>query len=262
MNPIRIAVLVLGVAAAGGALMLAMAPKPAPVVSQAAAPTLAPVPTDQVMVAARDLPLGKILTPADLSWQAWPKEAVAPFMIHRDDKAMADIAGSIVRAAFYPGEPIRRERLIKGANSGFLSAVLPSGKRAVAITIDMQGSTSAGGFVLPNDRVDVLRTVKASAAPGASETYVTETLLTNIRVLAIGQSVEDKNGQTVVTGSTATLELDPVQAETVVLAQRTGQLSLTLRSMLDAAQTGDPARVADGRTTVIRFGVEADGATH
>jgi pilus assembly protein CpaB len=258
MNPIRIAILVLGVAAAGGAVMLALNPKPpepqAPVAEKAAAP--APVPVDQILVAARDLPPGHVIAADDLTWQAWPKEGLAPFMIHKDDKVVADLTGSIVRSDFYGGEPIRREQLIKGANSGFLSAVLPSGKRAVAITIDTQGSTTAGGFILPNDHVDVIRTVKLPTSANGADSFTSETILTNIRVLAIGQNVQDKNGQTVVVGSTATLELDPKQAETVILAQRGGQLSLALRSMLDAQNTAVPD--SSDRTTVIRYGVESD----
>lgn len=261
MNPIRIAVLVLAVAAAGGAVVVAMNQKqPAPVQVTAAAP--APTSTDEILVAAKELPLGKVITPDDMAWQPWPKDAVAAFMIKRDDKVVADLTGSIVRSDFYLGEPIRRERLIKGANSGFLSAVLPSGKRAVAINIDTAGSTSAGGFVLPNDRVDVVRTIKPNAVGAAATDFITDTLLTNIRVLAIGQNVQDKNGQTVVVGSTATLELDPLQAETVILAQRTGQLSLTLRSMLDASQNSAVTHMADGKTTIIRYGVETDGSPH
>ncbi|MDX7952764.1 Flp pilus assembly protein CpaB [Lichenihabitans sp. Uapishka_5] len=261
MNPIRIAVLVLGVAAAGGAVMLALSPKPqAPAPVAAAAPPPVAAPVDQILVATHELQLGKLVSADDLGWQTWPKASITAFMIQHDDKVVAELTGSIARVNFYAGEPIRRESLIKGATAGFLSAVLPSGMRAVAITIDAQGSTSAGGFVLPNDRVDVIRTVKGSGTAMA-ESYNSETLLTNVKVLAIGQNIQDKNGAPTQVGSTATLELDPVQAETVILAQRTGQLSLALRSMQDAAQTGHVA-IADGKTTVIRYGIETDAGTH
>lgn len=262
MNPIRIAVLVLGVAAAGGAVMLAMSPKPqapTPVAAMPAPVPPPPAPVDQIMVASHDLPLGRVLSADDIGWQSWPEQSLAPFMIHRDNKAASDVVGAIVRGSFYAGEPLRAERLIKGANSGFLSAVLPSGMRAVAITIDAQGSTSAGGFVLPNDRVDVIRTVRGGGNAGA-ESYTSETLLTNVKVLAIGQNVQDKNGTPTQVGTTATLELDPVQTETVILAQRSGQLSLALRSMQDAGQTG-AVNLAEGRTTVIRYGIEADAGS-
>lgn len=259
MKKSRIFALFLAVAAAAGAFMLANqshAPAPAPVVQ-------APVPaaTEDVLVAVRDLPLGTPVNEGGVAWQAWPKEAVAPGMIRKADtpKGIEDIKGSIVRTDLFQGEPVRREKLIKGAG-GFMSVKLPAGKRAVAINIDSQGSTTAGGFILPDDRVDVIRTYREESkggAAGQSDNYISETLLQNVKVLAVGQNVQQKDGQTVVVGSNATLELDPVQAETIVLAQRTGQLSLTLRSMLDAKQPSQA--VATSRSmTVVRFGTATE----
>ena len=265
MKKSRIFVLFLAVAAAVGAYVLANGsrePAPAPV---AVAPP--PAPTDEVLVAARDLPLGTVVNEGGIVWQAWPKEAVAAGMIRKADmpKAVETFRGSIARDNLFQGEPIRREKLIKG-DGGLMAATLPAGMRAVAINIDSQGATSAGGFILPNDRVDVIRTYReeSKAAPGGnggtSDSYVSETLLQNVRVLAIGQNVQQKDGQTVVVGSNATLALDPVQAETIVLAQRTGQLSLTLRSMLDAKQPSQ-APVATSRSmTVVRFGTATEDA--
>src|SRR5690606_27734810 len=132
---------------------------------------------------------------------------------------------------FFAGEPIRRERLVQGQSSGYLAASLPPGYRAVAITIDQTGATSAGGFVLPNDRVDVISTTRIGA--GGSESYESRTILSNVRVLAIGQNVQERNGERFVIGGNATLEVDPGQAEALVLAQRMGQLSLSLRSIMD-----------------------------
>ena len=249
--------------AAGGAYMLASAPKPAQVVT-ASAPVPPPPQTQDVLVAAKDLALGTVVGDGDVTWQPWPKGGVAAGMIVKDDnpKILDDIRGSIVRSAFFAGEPIHHEKLIKGTNSGFMSAILPSGMRAVAINIDSQGATTAGGFILPNDRVDVVRTFHDDAAKGLnSNTFTSETLLHNVRVLAIGQNVQEKNGQPVVVGSNATLELDPVQAETVILAQRVGQLSLTLRSMQDANKPEDATVApADKDVTVVRFGYAGEGA--
>ncbi len=257
MKKSRIIALFLALVAAAGAFVLASGQKaPAPVQVVTIAP---PAPqTDDVLVAAKDLPLGTIVNEAQLQWQPWPKDAIPQGLIKKSDNPaiVADLRGSIARASMIQGEPVRREKLIKSENSGFMAAILPAGKRAVAITIDSQGATTAGGFILPNDRVDVVRTFHD---PGKTntDTFISETLLQNIRVLAIGQNVQDKNGQPVVVGSNATLELDPTEAETVILAQRTGQLSLTLRSMQDVRQPANAAQAKSG-VTVVRYGTASE----
>ncbi|HEX2266065.1 MAG TPA: Flp pilus assembly protein CpaB [Solirubrobacterales bacterium] len=252
MKPARLAVL--GVAIlSGGAAALMMgrgAPPPAP-----PAPVLKAANTSDVLVAAGDLPLGQTLRAGDLRWQPWPAEAVPPGASVRLMRpgAVEDIAGSMVRSAFLAGEPIRRERLIKANGSGFMSAILPSGMRAVAISIDTRGASSAGGFIQPKDRVDVLRT-----ASGGEE-QLTDTILSNIRVLAIGQNIQERNGEKVVTGETATLELTPGQAEEVILAQKTGQLSLALRSLADAQQV-EMREERESVLTIVRYGVPKQAA--
>ncbi len=251
---------VLGVAlAAGGAAMLVVGggqKQLAPIIQ--ALPAAPQMDTDEVLTAARELPMGTLVAEPDLAWTVWPRSAVGAGMIRKSElpNIVTDLKGSIARASLFAGEPIRREKLVKGPNAGFMSAMLASGSRAVAINIDSSGATSAGGFVLPNDRVDVLRTFRDE--DGGKESFATQVLLTNVRVLAIGQNVQEKNGQPVVTGSNATLEVDPRQAETLVLAQRVGQLSLVLRSMLDAAktETREPEPAETG-LTIVRAGVAA-----
>ncbi|GJD47986.1 hypothetical protein OPKNFCMD_0699 [Methylobacterium crusticola] len=255
--------LLIGVAVVSGTaafyLMSGREPPPAPVVQQAAPPP--PADTVDVLVAAAELPLGQTLKPADLRWQPWPKGAAGDGFLQRSavPTALEDTTGSIVRSPFLAGEPMRREKLIKANGSGFLSAILPSGMRAVAISIDARGSNTAGGFILPNDRVDVLRTYRDEEASrtGNSDVQLSETLLTNIRVLAVGQTVQERNGERVVTGDTATLELTPAQTEVITLAQKVGQLSLALRSLADASQAApDPVdRKAEAGLTVVRYGV-------
>ncbi len=265
MKTSRILLLFLALVAAVGAFLVASGPRapgPAPV---ALAPPPPPA-TDDVLVAAKDIPLGTLIGDGAVSWLALPKEAVAPGMIRKSDnpKILDDIRGSIARAGLSQGDPVRREKLVKGTDPGLMAAILPTGRRAVAINIDSQGSTTAGGFILPNDHVDVIRTYREepkgpSGTGGASgDTYISETLLQNVRVLAIGQNVQEKDGQTVVVGSNATLELDPVQSETVVLAQRTGQLSLALRSMLDSKLPNQSAPPSSKSMTVIRFGTATE----
>jgi pilus assembly protein CpaB len=206
-----------------------------------------------------------MLSESDLSWQAWPRDAISKGMVRKTDGSnpIEDVKGSVSRGNIFEGEPIRREKLVKGPNSGFLSAILPTGYRAVAINIDAQGGTTAGGFILPNDRVDVIRTFRDQDQSRISGTdvYTSETILSNVRVLAIGQNVQEKNGERVITGSNATLELDPKQAETVVLAQRVGQLSLTLRSMVDANKQNEDFNHDDRDSiTVVRYGFAARAA--
>jgi pilus assembly protein CpaB len=260
MKIARFAVLGIALAAGGGAaLMMRGGSKPAPTPVAAPAP---PMPTVEVLVAAIDLPLGQGIKPESLRWQAWPANAPSTGLIKKAEagNVMEELMGSIVRSPLLTGEPIRREKLIKG-NGGFMSAILPSGMRALAIAMDNRGTTNAGGFILPNDRVDVIQTVQVSA-DGSAATTKSEIILSNVRVLAIGQNVQERNGEKVVTGETATLELTPAQAEQIVLAQRVGQLSLALRSIADVNETGTPKREERNTTLqIIRFGVQQQAPT-
>jgi pilus assembly protein CpaB len=224
--------------------------------------------TEDVLVAARDLPMGSVIADGDMTFEAWPRASATPATIRRSDgpAVLEDIKGSIARTNFLAGEPIRRDKLVKGPNSGFLSAILPSGLRAVAINVDSRGSTSAGNFILPNDHVDIIHTyndAEASKATG-TDVYASETILANVRVLAIGPNVQEKNGEQIVAGETATLELDSHQAEIVTLAQRVGQLSLALRSMLDANATVDTHKPVadDDKITIVRYGVATQAGKH
>jgi pilus assembly protein CpaB len=260
MKTARLAVLGIALAAGGAAALLMSGGNPPPPPPKVAAPSIATV---EVLVAAADLPMGQGVKPADLRWQAWPADSASAGLIKKPDapNALEETAGSIVRSAFLSGEPIRREKLIKTDGTGFMSAILPSGMRAVAISIDNRGASSAGGFILPNDRVDVIRTYKddeASRSSG-SDVHRSDTILSGIRVLAIGQNVQERNGEKVVTGETATLELTPAQAELVTLGQKIGQISLVLRSLADANKTQEIVR--DAGMTIVRHGVTKQAPT-
>src|SRR3984957_9385906 len=240
MNRVQIVVLGVTVLAFGGAYILFNSGQAPPPQTVQVAPK---IDTDEVLVAARDLPMGTQLSEADFTWQKWPMQALSELMIKKSEGPQAiEIAkGAVTRNSFLQGEPMRRDKLIKGPNSGFLSAILPSGMRAVAINIDSSGGSTAGGFILPNDRVDVIRVYRDEEQTKLRglEVNTAQTILSNVRVLAIGQNIQEKNGEKTVVGTNATLELDPTQAELIILAQRTGggsgSLQLTLRSMLDAA---------------------------
>ncbi len=257
MKPARIIVLGIAVVAAGAAAMLMSRPAAPP--ETVVVERKAPVATTDVLVASADLPIGTMLKEGDLRWQPWPSDYVPAGSVTRSDKdKLSDFNGAIVRTGFLVGEPIRQEKLVKANSNAFMSAILPPGMRAVAISIDTRGSNTAGGFILPNDRVDIIRTYRdEEAAKGGGEGQSSETLLQSIRILAIGQNVQDKNGEKVVTGETATLEVTPAQAEMLALAQKTGQLSLALRSLADAGKTAETREPKDDESslTLIRYGV-------
>jgi pilus assembly protein CpaB len=250
MSPARIIILVVALLAGLGAALLVQGPKaPAPVAK------IQPAPTVPVLVAAAEIPVGNTVTANDLRWLDWPLASVPAGVIRKDEapEAEKEIIGQVSRYATLGAEPIRREKLIKTDGTGFLSAVLPAGMRAVAISTDSRGANTAGGFILPNDRVDVISTERGEAA-GGQESYASEVILRNIRVLAIGQNVQERNGEKVVVGETATLQVEPGQVENLVQAQKTGTLSLALRSLKDANETAPPTQ-ADNSMTLVRYGV-------
>lgn len=253
MKAARLLVLAIAVVAGGLAALLASGSDNTP---PAAPAPVVQMDTVEVLVAKNDLGIGQKVGPDDLRWQLWPAAvAGGPTFIRRGERgdAVEQLTGAIVRSPLAAGEPVRDGKLIKGQGSGYMAAILPSGMRAVSTEISPE--TGAGGFILPNDRVDVLLTRRERDA----ET-VSETILTDIRVLAIDQTVEEKNGQRVVVGRTATLELSPRQTETLAMARQMGTLSLALRSLLDSgpsrnAQTDDKDAGTRSRLNVVRFGV-------
>ena len=263
MKPARLAVLGVAILSGGAAALMMRGGEPPP--PPPPAPVVQGPPMSEVLVAAGDVSMGQTLRPTDLNWQPWPADVVPGGYIKRtqNPRALEETAGSIARSNFLGGEPIRREKLIKADGSGFMSAILPSGMRAVAISIDTRGATSAGGFILPNDRVDVLRTRRddESSRSGGGDVHLTETILSNIRILAIGQNIQERNGEKVVTGETATLELTPAQAEVVTLAQKIGQLSLVLRSLADAQRVDEVKEERESGLTIVRYGVPKQAAS-
>ena len=256
MKTAHIIILGIALAASGGAAYVANT-MIAPVTQVVEAPKSETV---KVLVANADVNVGTALGAQDMRWQEWPIAAASALYINVKDSpnGVADWTGAVARAPFVAGEPIRPAKLIKGNGSGFLSAILPAGMRAVATKIAVD--TAAGGFILPNDRVDLILTRRDAemAKQTGVESWTSETILKNVRILAIDQSVEDKDGQKVITGSTATLELAPQQTEVLALAKEMGSLSLTLRSLADSGPTAaETIDTGDGNLglAVIRYGV-------
>jgi len=267
MGPVRILILAVALAAAIGAVVvvrgMSKAQAPAAEAAQAAP---APKPAAMVLVAKRDLPPGTRLAVTDLTWQSWPQESLNPAFIVQgaerkppandtqkiaataseiakaavgapDDQAAA-LAGAVVREALLANEPVTERKLVRAGSAGVMAVALEPGMRAVAVPLSAE--TAAGGFILPGDHVDVVQSREADAG---DKRYVSETVLKNVKVLAIDQTTAAPDGSAVV-GATATLSLTPSQAEVLVLAKSEGRLTLVLRSYADIA--GPPVTVASG----------------
>jgi pilus assembly protein CpaB len=248
-------IVVLGVAVVAGGLAALMAGRQAPA-PKPAAPPVAKLDTTEVLVAKSDIGLGQPITIGELQWQTWPVAAASAYFIRKNDRpnATEELAGSIARAPMMTGEPIREAKLIKANGSGFMAAILPAGMRAISTEISPE--TGAGGFILPNDHVDVILSRRdREAEKSGQDPFVSETILSNIRVLAIDQAIEEKNGQKVVVGKTATLELGASQAERLALARQLGTLSLALRSIADGGKTEEKSAPRAAGITTVRFGV-------
>jgi len=211
-----------------------------------------------VLVAAKNINLGDSISAADLKWQQWPVKGVTPGLITKSahPDATNTLSGAVARAPFIAGEPIKEQKLIKTSDGGVMAAILPAGMRAVSTPI--REETAAGGFILPNDHVDVLLSHKVRV--GSKDQTVSEAVLRNIRVLAIGQEIENKDGEKVATGKTATLELTPRQADVLAQAQSMGEVSLALRSLADSApgKNEPTAKIGDplsGSVKILKYGV-------
>jgi pilus assembly protein CpaB len=256
MNRARIVVLTVAICAGGVAAYLASgsdnsAPPPAPV---------AQLPTVDVLVAKNDIGLGQTVKPEDVQWQTWPAATASAAFIRRNERpeGVTQVTGSIARAPFIQGEPIRDQKLVKTEGSGFMAAILPTGMRAISTEISPE--TGAGGFILPNDRVDVILTKREknpdSKGPDVSNS---EIILTNVRVLAIDQAPKEKEGASSLVGKTVTLELKPEQAETLARSRQSGSLTLALRSIADinAVEKADDQQLnkRGENLNVIRYGV-------
>lgn len=253
MRPIQLVILLVAFGAAGAAGMIAMnlSKRPA-AVKQEIANTPA-IETVEVLVASADVNMGTAITSDKMTWKMWPSEGLSSEFITRTQRAdaISELQGTLVRSPIMSGEPIREAKLVR-SDRGFLSAVMPKGMRAVAVKVN--AATAAGGFILPNDRVDVIVIITSRSSSGAASS---ETLLTNVRVLAIDQTVQTQNtdqAAVVVAQDTVTLEVTPEQAELVAQAQQVGTISLSLRSIEDMAIGPGEVEKPTG-ISVVKFGL-------
>ncbi len=195
------------------------------------------VKTVDVLVAAKDIEMGEKLSAGSIIWKSWPQDNVLDSMITKDETPDADVAMAESRALvqMFEGETINQKKLVDPKGGGFMSAVLPKGMRALSVAISDR--SSAGGFILPFDRVDVILTRKINAPGSGAAIVKSETVLSNVRVLAINQTFRQaKEGEEIsVKGTeTATIELTMQQAEIVARVESEGELSLALRSIAES----------------------------
>lgn len=249
---LRIAILFLALAAAGGAAWMIStrtgAPEQPVVVVEAA-----PDPTSEILVAAEDIGLGDRVTAAQFRWQSWPDHLRHDGFIVRDSAAdaAARLDGAIARSRMVAGEPILPGKLAE-PGSGLLAALLMEGERALAVRITAENT--AGGLVVPGDRVDVLLVRNQRNARGEDATMA-ETILRNIEVLAIDQQAGDPEPGAFV-GRTATLRLTAEQAERLAAAEASGRIALALRAAHDRLLV-EPDGVAPPEPEVVTAAVEA-----
>jgi pilus assembly protein CpaB len=216
--------------------------------TQAAAPAPVEAPKEsRILVADGALTAGTILKPEHLRWQTWPEDGLLDvYVVH--GKAGADqqttaregLLGAVVRTGMVDGEPITDKRVVRPGDRGFLAAMLAEGHRALSVPVNAASGIS--GLIFPGDRVDVIlsHSIK-DAGEGRSERKASETVLSDIRVLALDQRTDDVDGERVV-AKTATLEVDPKEAEKLSLAQKLGDLSLSLRPIARDGDAQEPAR--------------------
>lgn len=189
-----------------------------------------------VLVAKRSLARGMFVKVEDLRWQAWPDEILdESYVVKGGPRKAEDFAGAVVRFPVVAGEPVTSERLVRPGERGFLAAALKPGMRAVTIPVSV--TTGVAGFILPGDHIDMLLTHRFGGRKGGR--YATETLMPDIRVIAIDQRLNLQN-QGVKVSKTLTFEVTPKEVEMVTVARRLGSISLSLRSL------AQPELAADG----------------
>lgn len=221
----------------------------------------------EIMVSSKAIEAGAKIMPGDLKWQGWPKSALDASFITKEAQpgALEDAAaGSVARIPMVSGEPVTTQKVIKADGAGFMAAVLTPGMRAVGVKLTTE--RGAGGFILPNDRVDVIMTRKMGNDGNGVPAYNAATVLEDVRVLAIDQTSQEEGESKSIVGKTATLELSGTQAQTMALAEAMGDLSLSLRSLAKNenvdANTKRPRGFGTGDegVVVLRYGIQGHAA--
>lgn len=201
----------------------------------------------EVLVATRNIAVGETMVANDFRWQSWPKDAVHASFITRssDGTGRNKWVGAVLRTPVFDGEPLTGHKMVHIGEGGVMAAIIGPGLRGIGVKISAE--TGAGGFILPNDRVDVITTFVYKSPGDRTDKYASETILHNVRVLAIDQTFREQDGQQVVVGRTATLELDSLQAEDLALAAERGEVSLALRSLAGEGSNDSGLKIVKDR---------------
>jgi pilus assembly protein CpaB len=220
---------VVAIMLAGGTAMLARSWLTQQHKTEAKAAVPPTAPAKSILVTRGMISRGQILKPADLGWQPWPEGGVDHSYIQSASKSIESFAGWVAREPFGPGEPITEAKIVAPGSRGFLAAALRPGMRAVSVPVTTTSGIS--GFVFPGDQVDILVS-EALSTPGGngSPRKGAETVLHNVRVIAVDQKLDGKAGEAIVAHN-VTLEVTPKQAEEIAVATELGKLSLSLRSL-------------------------------
>jgi pilus assembly protein CpaB len=195
------------------------------------------VKTSDVLVVAKDVLMGEKFANGTLAWKSWPTDNVVPTMITKDIKpdAIKEYTDARARIAIYQGETVMDRKVLLPGKGGFMSSIIPKGMRAISVSISSR--SSAGGFILPDDRVDVILTRKAGqGGNNDAQAVSSETVISNVRVLAVNQVYQPKGEADTVTvdkGENATIEVTLHQAEVIEMVESSGELSLALRSIAE-----------------------------
>lgn len=203
-----------------------------------------PVPVEsakaQILVAAKDLAIGREVAEGDVKWQDWPESNLfAGAVVRKDGEEATDAVSGRLLQNVSAGQPVHMSMLIKGDKGNFLAASLKKGMRAVGIPVKTH--TIAGGFIGPGDYVDVIVTHKVSIRERDNpqvqtmvNAHASETILENIRVVAVDQEAT-KDEEKAKIARTVTLEVDADGAEKLSLAAEMGDITLSLRGIGDKA---------------------------
>jgi len=190
----------------------------------------------EVLVATRTLPIGTIIDAEAFRYQPWPQGLVQPAYYTRGEAGVdpQTLIGTVVRNEISAGQPLTQGAIVRPGERGFLAAALGPGMRAV--TVGVSATSGVAGFVFPGDRVDLVLTQEVAGGGEGPPLRASETIVRNIRVLAVDQrlnSRDEAGNQVAQTVATITFEATPKIAEKIAVAQTIGQLSLSLRSLAD-----------------------------